>query len=29
MVGFDDLDQGVKALVACERQAITNPYYDG
>ena len=28
-IGFDDLDEGVKALVACGRQAMTNPYYDG
>ncbi len=28
-VGFDDLRQGVKVLTGCQRQVMTNPYYDG
>jgi hypothetical protein len=28
-VGFDDLARGMKALLSCQRQLTTNPYYDG
>jgi hypothetical protein len=28
-VGFDDLDQGVKALMSSEHRLLTNPYHDG
>jgi hypothetical protein len=27
-VGFDDLDQGIAALVGCSRQVVPNLYYD-
>jgi hypothetical protein len=28
-IGFDDLDQGVGALVGCRHQVVPNRYYDG
>jgi hypothetical protein len=28
-VGFDDLEQGVKALISCSREVVPNPYHDG
>jgi hypothetical protein len=28
-VGFDDLSEGVKGLMGCDRRTMTNPYHYG